>query len=196
MPPNVYVSRWSVLRSKRLRRGGLWLLIVLWFGAVLTGLWWLLDARLVWFDADGQLQQQVSAADYEQQLAAELLHIAPDTQSAVFHIFAENCACNWRTRGHQQAIARSVSEQGGRNVAVDIDQYPELKALIPSTPAVIIFNANQQLVYLGPYADGAFCNAETSFVEQLLPAITSEGSAATGGWINTVAKGCYCNVAI
>lgn len=196
MPPSAYVNRWSGLQYKRLQRGGLLLLIVLWFGAVLTGLWWLLDARLVWFDADGQLQQHASTAGYEQQLTAQLLQIAPDTQSAVFHIFAENCACNWRTRGHQQAIERSVSEQGGRNIAVDIDQYPELKTLIPSTPAVIIFNANQQLVYLGPYADGAFCNTETSFVEQLLPAVSGDGAVATGGWINTVAKGCYCNVAI
>ena len=135
-------------------------------------------------------------SDQEQRLASELQHIAPDLNSSVFHVFAQSCQCNWRTRGHQQAIKRSVNAQGGHNITVDIDQYPELKTLIPSTPAVIIFNANQQLVYLGPYADGAFCNTETSFVEQLLPAVSGDSSVATGGWINTVAKGCYCNVAI
>ncbi|HAD47546.1 MAG TPA: thioredoxin, partial [Idiomarina sp.] len=96
----------------------------------------------------------------------------------------------------QQAIERSVKVQGGHNITIDIDQYPELKTLLPSTPAVIIYNANRQLVYLGPYADGAFCTTETSFVEQLLPEINSNKLKANGGWVNTVANGCYCNVAI
>ena len=182
--------------SKRWRQRSLWLLIVAWFGAVLVGLWWLLEARLVWFDGEGRLQQQVSSNDFEQRLASQLQHIAPDLSSSVFHVFAESCQCNWRTRGHQQAIERSVKAQGGHNITIDIDQYPELKTLLPSTPAVIIYNANQQLVYLGPYADGAFCTTETSFVEQLLPEINSDKLKASGGWINTVANGCYCNVAI
>lgn len=196
MPLNDFAGRWSALQFKRRRQLALWLLIAVWFIAVLIGLWWLLDARLVWFDSQGRLQQQMSAPEYEQRLATQLQAISPQLETTVFHVFAENCACNWRTRGHQQVFSRSVTEYGGRNVAVDIDQFPQLKTLIPSTPAVIIFNARQQLVYIGPYADGAFCNSETSFVEQLLPELKSTDDAATGGWINTVARGCYCNVAI
>ena len=190
------VSRLSALQFSGWQRYGLGLLVVTWFTVILGGLWWLLEARLVWFDGQGQLQQQLSSSGYEQRLTTQLQQVEPNMRSTVFHVVAEGCACNWRTRGHQQSIMRSVSAQGGRNIRIDIDQYPQLKTLLPSTPAVIIFNASQQLVYLGPYADGAFCNTETSFVEQLLPAVTSADSAAAGGWINTVAKGCYCSVAI
>lgn len=171
-------------------------LIVLWFAIVLTGLWWLIDARLVWFDSHGRLQQQVTDTNFEQRLARQVSAGVGDLTSAVVHVASNSCRCNWRTRGHQQAIVREVDALGGRNISIDIDQYPGLQRLIPATPAVIIFDQNSQLVYLGPYADGAFCSSATSFVEELIPAVRATERPRNSGWINMVAKGCYCDVAI
>ena len=171
-------------------------IIAVWFSIVLVGLWWLIDARLVWFDSNGRLQQQFSQANFEHQLNQRLQTIDADLSSTVIHVTDANCSCNWRTRGHQQAVDRLITQYHGRNVYVDITQHPELKPFIPATPAIIMFDNRAELMYLGPYADGAFCNSETSFVEHLNPAISTNVKSQQGGWVNTVAKGCYCTVAI
>jgi len=184
------------LRSKNGRQRLLWGIVTLWFASVLVALFWLLDARLSWFDNQGRLQQQVAHGEVEERLKPLLERTVGDLSAVVVHVFSEGCPCNWRTRSHQQLIQRRVTERAGRNVELDIAQHEALKAYIPSTPAVIIFDDNEQLIYLGPYADGAFCNTESSFVEALLPQLSAGTAAPKGGWINTVAKGCYCAVAI
>lgn len=167
-----------------------------WFVIALAGLWWLIDARLVWFDSNGRLQHQASSPRFEPRLIQALKTHVADLESVVFHVRQEACRCNWRTQGHQSAISRRVAEQGGKNIVIDIDQNPALQRLIPATPAIIIFDAKEQLIYLGPYADGAFCNSQTSFVEQLIPLLTTSVNEDAHGWVNMVAKGCYCSVAI
>ncbi|WP_278361357.1 DUF6436 domain-containing protein [Idiomarina abyssalis] len=171
-----------------------WLIVTIfaWFALVLWGLSYLLEQRLVWFDEKSQLLELGNNGELAQPLVTELVKKGFSVSGSVFHISSENCNCNWRSAGHTSSVKRQVTESGGRNYSIDIDQFNELKRFVPATPAIIMFNESSELIYLGPYADGAFCTAESSFVEALIPLVSMEEKAPE--WINTVAKGCYCSV--
>ncbi len=171
-----------------------WLIVTIfaWFALVLWGLSYLLEQRLVWFDEKSQLLELGNNGELAQPLVTELVKKGFSVSGSVFHISSESCNCNWRSAGHTSSVKRQVTESGGRNYSIDIDQFNELKRFVPATPAIIMFNESSELIYLGPYADGAFCTAESSFVEALIPLVSMEEKAPE--WINTVAKGCYCSV--
>lgn len=168
-------------------------LVGVWFIAIMAGLWWLLQARLTWFDAEERLQQQASSQDFEVRLEQLLKPASQSFSGAVFHIVDEDCRCNWRSQGHQASIQRQVKAAGGKNYWVSLQDYPQLAQMVPAAPAVIIYSKDAKLLYIGPYADGAFCSSSSSFVETLIPkVVTPRQPTQLGGWVNTLAKGCYC----
>jgi hypothetical protein len=65
------------------------------------------------------------------------------------------------------------------------------KPFVSHTPAVAIWNQNDELTYYGPHNLGYVCNAETSFVEKviqsLLQGINSKNT-------NIVGNGCFCKI--
>lgn len=171
-----------------------WLIIavIAWFALVLVGINYLLEQHLVWFDEQGELLELSHNEQLEPELTTELTRLGYSYAGSVFHITSEGCSCNWRSSGHMASVKRIVAELEGQNLVVDIDQYPTLKRFVPATPAIIMFNKSSKLIYIGPYADGAFCTTESSFVEELIPSVAKESAAPK--WVNTVAKGCYCKV--
>lgn len=126
------------------------------------------------------------------ELVKELKAQGHPVAGVAFHITSDGCTCNWRSFGHVSSIQRQVEAAGGRNVELVMSEFTDLKEYVPATPAVILFNEAEELIYLGPYADGAFCTTESSFVEGLIPSLSV--SEPGPGWVNTVAKGCYCPV--
>lgn len=182
----------SLIKSGKARSCWLIIAVVAGFGLVLLGISYLLEQRLVWFDEKGELLELSNNEKLEPQLVAELTHLGYSLAGSVFHITSGDCSCNWRASGHMASVKRKVEESKGENLIVDIDQYPALKRFVPATPAIIMFNKSSELIYIGPYADGAFCTTESSFVEELIPSVSEESAAPK--WVNTVAKGCYCKV--
>ena len=65
--------------------------MILWFASVLVALFWLLDARLSWFDNQGRLQQQVSHGEVEERLKPLLERTVGDLSAVVVHVFSEDC---------------------------------------------------------------------------------------------------------
>ncbi|MCK7458310.1 DUF6436 domain-containing protein [Idiomarina aminovorans] len=171
-----------------------WLLVavIAWFGLVLWGINYLLEQRLVWFDEQGQLLELSNNDKLEHELVQQLSHLGYSVSGQVFHIMSQDCSCNWRSSAHIAKVKRQITEADGQNLLIDIDQASSLKSFVPATPAIIMFNKSSELIYIGPYADGAFCNAESSFVEALIPSVSMSSKAPE--WVNTVAKGCYCKV--
>ncbi|MDV6314855.1 DUF6436 domain-containing protein [Idiomarina sp. HP20-50] len=171
-----------------------WLIVavIVWFGLVLFGISYLLEQRLVWFDEQELLLELSNNESLERELVAELKHLGYEVPGRVFHITSQDCSCNWRSSGHIASVKRQVTESDGQNLIIDIDQVSSLKDFVPATPAIIMFNKSSKLIYIGPYADGAFCTTENSFVEELIPSVSVSSRAPK--WVNTVAKGCYCKV--
>lgn len=171
-----------------------WLIVavIIWFGLVLMGISYLLEQRLVWFDEQGHLLELSNNDRLELELVSELDHLGYAVAGSVFHITSSDCSCNWRASGHIAGVKKQVAESDGQNLIIDIDQVSRLKHFVPATPAIIMFNKSSELIYLGPYADGAFCTTKSSFVEGLIPSVSMSSKAPK--WVNTVAKGCYCKV--
>ncbi|HAS14353.1 MAG TPA: thioredoxin, partial [Idiomarina abyssalis] len=112
--------------------------IFAWFALVLWGLSYLLEQRLVWFDEKSQLLELGNNGELAQPLVTELVKKGFSVSGSVFHISSENCNCNWRSAGHTSSVKRQVTESGGRNYSIDIDQFNELKRFVPATPAIIM----------------------------------------------------------
>ena len=153
---------------------------------------YLLYQPLMWFDQSGQLQAQVAQGQVGERLGQWLRQKGYKTDSRVFHVMDTHCMCNWRTEAHKQVVKRKVNDSNGTNVELSLNELPMLRHFLPATPAVVIFDANSELVYLGPYADGAFCNTESSFIEPLIKRVGATDAPLDSGWVNTVARGCYC----
>ena len=153
---------------------------------------YLLYQPLTWFDKSGALQAQLTEGQVGKRLGQWLNKQGYPTESRVFHVMDATCACNWRTQAHKQVVMRRVTANEGTNVTLSLAELPGLKDWLPATPAVILFDADGELIYLGPYADGAFCNTESSFIEPLIDHVSTRVSDMDAGWINTVARGCYC----
>lgn len=170
-----------------------WLIVIVvaWFALIMLGLYWLLQSRLTWFDEQGLLHDRAAQPSFNLELARVLGVHRSSLASTVFHIIDADCHCNWRSQGHQSAIKRLVKRVNGYNQILTIQDHPELRQFIPATPAIVMYNEKSQLIYLGPYADGAFCNSRNSFVESLIPTVVGTDTSLLG-WVNTVAKGCYC----
>lgn len=179
-------------KLSKARRRWLIVAVIAWFGLVLWGISYLLEQRLVWFDEQGQLLELSNNDRLEFELVSELGNLGYSVAGRVFHITSRDCSCNWRASAHITGVKRQVTESDGQNLIIDIDQVPSLKHFVPATPAIIMFNKSSELIYIGPYADGAFCTTESSFVEELIPSVSMSLKAPK--WVNTVAKGCYCKV--
>lgn len=182
----------SIKSHRKARTRWLIIAVVSWFALVLFGISYFLEQRLVWFDGQGQLLELSNSEKLEPELVKVLSQQGYSLAGGVFHVTSSGCSCNWRSSGHISSVKRQVTDSGGENFIVDIDQFPTLKRFVPATPAIIMFNKSSELIYLGPYADGAFCTTESSFVEELIPSVSMISKAPK--WVNTVSKGCYCEV--
>jgi hypothetical protein len=64
---------------------------------------------------------------------------------------------------------------------------------LPASPAVGIWDKNGNLVYFGPYSEGATCTSSNSFIEPILEAL-AQGRAVSA--THTLAVGCFCQWAL
>lgn len=62
---------------------------------------------------------------------------------------------------------------------------------VSHTPAVAIWNENNELTYYGPHSLGYVCNAESSFVKKVIDSLLQNIHSKN---TNIVGKGCFCKV--
>lgn len=161
---------------------------VLWLAAVALLLSWSWQAQLQPFDETRRLHTTAQLSTQVEQWLSQ--HDIPTLQSAMVHLQRRSCGCDLRAHGHRAELSAKVQAEGGRVYTVELgDEQP---AWLPAVPAVILFDATGAMIYLGPYAEGAFCSPASSFVESLLPALFDTRMPAT--WLNSDAVGCYCEI--
>ena len=123
----------------------------------------------------------------------------------VVHFWDPSCPCNVGNYQHLSELITRYAPQGIEFYAVQKHgthgQLPiSLGALKPLThlpgaehlsasPAIAIWDRSGNLAYVGPYSEGATCNASNSFVEPVLQALI-QGRPANA--THTLAVGCYC----
>ncbi len=161
-------------RRHRLAMG----LTVAWLATVALGFWWFsarfivpFSETLVNFDSAGL---QVAAPRVE--------------QLTVVAMIDQDCACSGFAEGHwqdlQQRHASVVFERAEAG-----NRWSFLLDMVPTSPAVAVWDAAGQLRYFGPFSGGAFCGSGDDYVAMALEAIATEEYFQ---WINQDAVGCFC----
>lgn len=175
------------------RRRLLWGAFVLWASGLVWAWWWL----------DGRHARAFERPVYFE--GADIAGPFAAGQVQVLHVWQANCPCN---AGHEAYIAdmtRRFSEQGVRfaragslpggrgDILGDLPHWPLPQAWAdwPGGPSVAIWDAAGQLAYVGPYSDGASCNADSSFIEPVLQALL-QGRTVHAAQYDTVA--CLCEL--
>ena len=72
-----------------------------------------------------------------------------------------------------------------------MDEHPQFKQFLPSTPAIIIYNDSGDLLYLGPYSTGYLCMPGNGLVEELIPRMDENTGEQV---IMSLTNGCYCQL--
>lgn len=174
-------------------RQRLWPLMVLWAAGMGWAWWWV----------DGRHERSFERPAYFEGLTVAG-PFAPG-QVQVVHVWQSNCVCNAGHEAYIQEMTRRFSEQGVRfaragslpggrgDILGDLPHWPLPQAWAnwPGGPSVAIWDAAGQLAYVGPYSDGASCNADSSFIEPVLQALL-QGRTVHAAQYDTVA--CLCEL--
>lgn len=122
------------------------------------------------------------------------------------HFWDPGCPCNVGNQQHLQELLQRFAGQ-----AVDFyevrkpgskGRLPQplaaLKPLdgligaeqLPASPAVGIWDQSGELVYIGPYSEGAVCTSDNSFVEPILDAVLAGRKVRA---THSLAVACFCD---
>lgn len=129
-----------------------------------------------------------------------------DQSIRLVHFWDPACPCNVGNQAHLLAIVQQFAPQGVRFYSVKRagrkGQLPAVfsavQALedehdwtqIPASPAAAIWNAQGDLIYFGPYTEGANCNVARGFVEPILEASLAGRSVQA---THQLAVACFCD---
>jgi len=161
-----------------------YVLVALWLICMVAGFSYLVAQRLVTFDPNFTLLNSPQKHILGQLKQYQSQPIA----LTIFHFFDDSCHCTKLTAEHRAAIDKVAKQDGFSVVYVDIEGEEGMSD-IPASPAILITDAQSELLYVGPYATGIDCSANNSLIDVVLNNYRQGFSAPT---IVSDAKGCYC----
>ncbi|MEO0442325.1 MAG: DUF6436 domain-containing protein [Pseudomonadota bacterium] len=167
-------------------------LVATWAIAMIVLMYLLAQNNQVNFDPDGRLMLASMSLDFDSQVIDAFYPIQQQTKGTVFHLTDENCGCNPLSRSHIRKLDKLFMANRFTVHTVDLAQYPTLASIIPSIPAIIIFDQQGGLGYLGPYSSGFFCSPNTSMIETVADSIIH--NRHIGATVISDSTGCYCRV--
>ena len=177
------------------------LLALLLLAGLVSTLWWHRPPQpRVWFDpqqiAPHAFHDPANVAVFVQALQAEFPVI--DAHKALFVRFVQpDCPCEKLVNDYHQLLVPVLQKQGMQVISLP---PAKMKALnrhladhwqewVPSTPAILLLDDSQQLIYFGPYHQEGVCNSENSYLEPILDTLQRGRSPRI---INTLVEGCFC----
>lgn len=170
--------------------------LVVWFAALAGLYWYFFLSPRQWFDPAAQQPPALARPDAQQQLRQSLdtLLAPPRGQPWLVRVRQSSCACERFVEQYHAALAGRPGLPV-RVATLEAAQLPpavrqQWRQWLPSTPAVLLFDAGGNLVYAGPYHQDGVCNAGNSFIEPVLANLAA--SPAGEPVINTLAFGCFC----
>lgn len=185
------------MNTSTLKKTLIGLAILLWLGAMLTGLWWYKTRFIRPFS-------ETTAVFSGQQLRLPN-SIAGSGAIRFVHFWDPACPCNV---GNQQHLAEMLERYADEVEFYHLQkpgssgQLPKVLSTmrhlsglpgaeqLPASPAVAIWDRAGQLAYFGPYSEGAVCNSSNSFIEPALDALINNRPVKAA---NTLAVGCFCD---
>lgn len=160
----------------------IWLLLTL-IAAV-----YFITKRLVPFDPNGQLTGKNGTVVLSEISQIKALK-GVDLSGKIIHFTSANCGCSEYSEAHKLSI-NELAKQDEFNV-LNIKLSSDESMLIPSTPAILIVNKRNKLIYLGPYSAGLACSETNGYVELVL---NNNAKGYSSELIINDLEGCYCNL--
>ncbi|MGJ8680637.1 DUF6436 domain-containing protein [Paraglaciecola sp.] len=148
--------------------------------------------QLVDFDPDLKLSAAISDIKFEQKLVQAIGQSHQLPNKTVVHFINEDCFCQIVSSSHINNLSSQLNDEGFQNIYIDLQKNPILREIIPSSPSIAIIGAQQELIYLGPYAEGYGCLTGTSLVDNIIQKVFSK--KIENSVLITEAQGCYCNI--
>ena len=166
-----------------------WLILILWAVGLLTALLVYGQRQLTDFDPNGELLHRSTAPNFDSSLV-DVLKSQNISPGSVIHVGTQSrCYCDTLTTPHQTQLLAKLGDDF-HHVKLNVEDVPELAAMLEAVPALIVLDKQDQLRYLGPYATGYGCFTGKNLVEQVVGYTTQ--SRYSGAVINADASGCFC----
>lgn len=109
--------------------------------------------------------------------------------NTIIHFTSNNCSCTQYSEDHKKDINKQAEIDGFK--VVNVNLTANSSKIIPSTPAILIVNELEEILYFGPYSIGLACSASNGYVETVMQNYAKGYSASL---IINEADGCYCNL--
>lgn len=162
--------------------------VAIWFVATSVAIILFGNKGLQEFDPNLRLASSLMDLSFEQ----KLVNVLPRSGgSEIFHIIDTSCPCTFVNNLHRSAINKWAEQQQLKQTQLTLSQYPQLAHFVPSTPAVAVIDESHQLVYFGPYAEGAGCFQSKGIVDSAIKPVFERGEEVNTQ-IRSEAYGCYC----
>ncbi len=166
---------------------GLWLFTLVWLIAMLAALYGFSRLQMQVFDYDGRLVNSSASMAFDREFTELLNREIGVLESKIVHFYQQDCACQSVGSIHINSVKLLADASKRENVEMRLEPNSPVSKMVPSTPAVAVFDENGKLSYLGPYSSGYYCSVGNGIVEPYI-----EKRAGPGATIVAQAAGCYC----
>lgn len=160
---------------------GLWLILVV-FAAK-----YFMQQRAIDFDPKGLLVDVENNVLLATILASNRIQKSP--KNTLYHLYTEDCGCNKVTDSHMNSVFSLAKENSFTVEHILIT--PDIRAYVPSSPAVLATDEQGELLYFGPYGEGAACSKSNGIIDVVLNNFFQGFKFSA---IHSQATGCYCNL--
>lgn len=161
-----------------------------WLVLCFIGLAWALTWRLVNFDHQGLLVEQMRELSFDQAIEQQFAAHYGDLSNQAFHISQSGCFCQQVAQPHISSVSKVLTEHAFNNRSLLLKPEHFLLEHLPSTPAIVVFNQTGQLAFFGPYSTGLLCSTGNGFIERQISQFNRQ--QYYGATVISDAKGCYC----
>lgn len=113
-------------------------------------------------------------------------------RAIVYHVSQGDCFCETLSESHKKTLNEWAFDKQISYQTLALNSIPALSRFVPSTPAVIVLNQQNELVYLGPYSTGMGCLQDSGLVDERIKSYFQNTNRPLTATIQSEAKGCYC----
>lgn len=166
-------------------------LVAIWIASTIAMMMYFSVDKLVEFDPKGELHFASMQSGFNQKIEAQFLKYTDNLENQVFHIKLKGCYCNTLNELHTQRLDQILLTNQFQSHHVLLNPVTREDLIPLSTPAIVVFDDNGKLAYLGPYSVGLLCSIGNSFVDTYIENVIQ--NKHFGPFIVSDAQGCYCN---
>lgn len=160
----------------------------LWLGLTLIAAIYFISSRLTPFDPSMKLLEADSRSIIEQiREIEELKNIK--LSNTIVHFTSNDCSCTQYSEEHKASINKKARVDGFNIININLPS--DLLTIIPSTPAILIIDKVEELLYFGPYSVGLACSESNGYVEVVLQ---NYAQGYNSDLVISEVKGCYCHI--